>query len=573
MLTTQTIRNFFGTAAMLALSIPTYAAVGMSGIYTVCSSGCDYSTIQAASNDLSTYGVSGPVLISIAAGTYTESVHIRAISGTDSANTVTFRGAGNHNRLGTVINGANSNFSGNVSLVNAVLSMYDANWVRLENMLIVSAGTSQGDYAVYLQGCMNTLVGQGVSMEGARGTGSIVFNGALVALQTTDCALMGVTTNFGLGVQTICQANLRFKISQSSLNGRHSKQFSGYGYAFYSYIDTNLSINMTTIKDAGLYGLVAFYSTNTTVTRSQIISSGNTQAVFFENSNPTMDVLENNYIVSYSKTNNTSTIRYADASGSSNVMLRFAHNTVWSDSASDGTMTGPDMTIDAPYSPTGTLDVGNNIFHSNGRYGNQPIVEFPDYSLFSHQGYNVYSMADSAVISIAGTDIGENSSDWDDHQDNLDNDFGTMDIAEMVSFNLSYPNSRQLSAQGPRSDFSYGLPRDNENDSRCVDNPTIGADEFTNTSRCGTPLASVAVENAEADFTLTLLGNPTAEAFRFISSEDAVATLWTLTGAQVGSINAQAGYVNTLGSSLPAGQYILRVATASGVKNLSVVKL
>lgn len=67
---------------------------GLSGTYTICSSGCDYSTFRAAFHDLESKGVSGPVTFNISAGVYPETDTLLSFSGSSATNIVTFNGAG-----------------------------------------------------------------------------------------------------------------------------------------------------------------------------------------------------------------------------------------------------------------------------------------------------------------------------------------------------------------------------------------------------------------------------------------------------------------------------------------------
>src|SRR6185369_6036498 len=65
----------------------THAAT-MSGTYTVCNSGCNYTTINAAVTDVKNNGVSGPVVISIAGGKWSETLSFSSsISGASATNT------------------------------------------------------------------------------------------------------------------------------------------------------------------------------------------------------------------------------------------------------------------------------------------------------------------------------------------------------------------------------------------------------------------------------------------------------------------------------------------------------
>src|ERR1051325_4220988 len=70
------------------------AQAQLSGTYTICSSGCDYSKISDAASDLNSKGVSGPVTFNISAGTYSDYFTINNVSGASAINTITFKGAG-----------------------------------------------------------------------------------------------------------------------------------------------------------------------------------------------------------------------------------------------------------------------------------------------------------------------------------------------------------------------------------------------------------------------------------------------------------------------------------------------
>lgn len=65
----------------------------LSGNYTIGGAGANYPTIGAATSALSTSGISGPVVFSIASGVYNESVEIGPVLGTDSTNTIVFESA------------------------------------------------------------------------------------------------------------------------------------------------------------------------------------------------------------------------------------------------------------------------------------------------------------------------------------------------------------------------------------------------------------------------------------------------------------------------------------------------
>jgi len=65
----------------------------LSGTYTIGITSADYTSFNAAVTDLITKGVGGPVVFSVASGTYTEQVIIPVITGVSAVNTITFQSA------------------------------------------------------------------------------------------------------------------------------------------------------------------------------------------------------------------------------------------------------------------------------------------------------------------------------------------------------------------------------------------------------------------------------------------------------------------------------------------------
>jgi hypothetical protein len=81
---------------MVLTLLPGLVKAQMSGSYTICSSGCNYSTFNAAVADLNSQGVSGPVTFNVSAETFNESVYINPVSGASATNTITFQGQGKY---------------------------------------------------------------------------------------------------------------------------------------------------------------------------------------------------------------------------------------------------------------------------------------------------------------------------------------------------------------------------------------------------------------------------------------------------------------------------------------------
>ena len=93
-LTSRRARMTSGIAVGALLLSAGVANAQLSGTYTVCPSGCTYSTIQKAADDLKSKGISASVTIEIAAGNYNEAVTISAVTGVSATKTITFKGMG-----------------------------------------------------------------------------------------------------------------------------------------------------------------------------------------------------------------------------------------------------------------------------------------------------------------------------------------------------------------------------------------------------------------------------------------------------------------------------------------------
>ncbi len=85
-------RNCISIFISILLSYANLFSQALNGVYTIGPSG-NYTTINAAVNALSNYGVSGSVVFNIASGTYIEQVSIPSINGASISNCITFQSA------------------------------------------------------------------------------------------------------------------------------------------------------------------------------------------------------------------------------------------------------------------------------------------------------------------------------------------------------------------------------------------------------------------------------------------------------------------------------------------------
>src|SRR5437016_6118929 len=97
-LRSKVLRIFLLFGIILVISSASVNAQ-LSGTYTICSSGCNYSSIGAAVTALNTSGINSTVTFKVSSGTYNESVTVNPVTGASAVNTVTFQGTGRGNSV------------------------------------------------------------------------------------------------------------------------------------------------------------------------------------------------------------------------------------------------------------------------------------------------------------------------------------------------------------------------------------------------------------------------------------------------------------------------------------------
>lgn len=110
----------------------------LSGTYSIGSSGSDYLTISSAVADLSSVGVSGPVVFSLASGTYNEQVVIGEITGSSATNTITFESASGNADDVLLTYGASSTTD------NYIIHFSNASHIIVKSLSFEAIGTSYG---------------------------------------------------------------------------------------------------------------------------------------------------------------------------------------------------------------------------------------------------------------------------------------------------------------------------------------------------------------------------------------------------------------------------------------------
>ena len=127
----------------------TVTGSGLSGSYTL-GSGGDYDSISTALNDLSIYGISGPVTFNILPGIYTEQSTIGSIYGVSADNTITLQSS-TGNAADVILQ------STRTSSANYILKINGTDYLTVKNITFDASTSSSYGTALELAGETNSL--------------------------------------------------------------------------------------------------------------------------------------------------------------------------------------------------------------------------------------------------------------------------------------------------------------------------------------------------------------------------------------------------------------------------------
>ena len=249
----------------------------MSGTYTIAPTGGNYSTFTAACNDLMSFGVCGPVVFNVAAGTYTENVTLNAVAGNSSVNTIRFDG-GNGNAATRIITTS--------ALSTSTFVLNNTQYVTLRNLTINNtyAGSCQGiaitgtNVGTTINNCSvnlpnsGTSTAYGIATGGAYGGSSSMADSLTIDSNTVTGGYYGIylyggstTAGSGWGY------NRNFKVRYNTLSGVY------YYNLYVYYIQNGIDIigNTITNMGAGYYGLYMYYNYNHNATNAPTRIIGN----------------------------------------------------------------------------------------------------------------------------------------------------------------------------------------------------------------------------------------------------------------------------------------------------------
>jgi hypothetical protein len=209
------------------------------GTYTVGTASADYPSLAAASSDISNYGICGPVIFKVFAGTYTDHIELNDVNGASSVNTITFTSFSGDS-TDVIINYAPPGTPG------AVISLTDMSYVTVKSMTFNVTNTS----------------GKGVEFIGNSSHNNILNNVFNLPV-TTSSASYGIYANTSLA-----QYNT---IANNRING-------GYGSAYiWGSSLTNLSkgnvVENNIMTNFSYYGVYSRYLDSVMI-RGNYMSNG-----------------------------------------------------------------------------------------------------------------------------------------------------------------------------------------------------------------------------------------------------------------------------------------------------------
>jgi len=428
----------------------------MYGTYTIGGTSPDYSTFAAAISDLTNGGVCGPVVFNIRNGIYTEQISIGQISGTSSANTVTFQSQSGDSTAVTITYAP-------ISSANYTLRFNGCDFVKFKKMKLVATGTSYANV---------------VRIESSSTDNSI-----------ENCLLIGSNTTSSSNNLSVIYVPSGNNSNTTIVNNKISDGSSG----IYIYgTSSNIIIQSNNFTNQYYHAIDITYVSNLQIIKNLISSStsySSYEAVYLNNSGTNLLISKNRITLNYGYSainmyacsasgssrgtisNNFITVNTANSSSGYGIYLynsnyqNFYYNSVnYLRNVSSNSV----LYISGSSSHNIQLQ-NNNFYNKGGGYVLQSdysgTINMSDYNNFITTGYYLAYIYNSSLTSLTSW---KSSTNLDQHSVSITPDyFSTTDLhtQNYLLDNLGYPVS--------------GINDDIDGQSRHYTNPDIGADEWT----------------------------------------------------------------------------------------------
>jgi PKD repeat protein len=461
-------------AALFLFRLSPVNAAGLSGTYDVCSS-CTYSSISSAANDLNAKGVSGPVVFNIHAGTYTDFASLKNISGSSTANTIIFSGAGMDN---TIIK-ANYTF---------LLSLNNVQYISFKNLTLRTDTSGQ---AVVMSSVSF------ISFDHCRIKATSYFSKASlkaygISMQDADhCSFSN--NRFEGGYNSI----VNFGSAVGGNNAFTNNKFTGFYTNAISASPSKQSGNIysNNIFDSSLYsaraayGLSIYYENGVSISNNRCMNCGIMLFNLNNNSESATCTIANNYIYTNVKLGVLMDMSFSKG----NILV--AHNTLYASPSS-----APDHGFYARTTGTGrNIRIMNNLFDIEKQSAHYNVyIDGPPADFSAIDGNDYYSGSGNVLDSVYF--FGKKYLLYDRlYKDAKNLGFEVYSTNMKPAYKTAGDVHLDTTVANPTGTYA-GIDTDIDGDLRCSIAPTAGADE-SRFGKYNTPTASISGPDSVYDRT------------------------------------------------------------------------
>lgn len=429
------------------------------------------------------YGVNGPVIFYVAAGTYTGQLNFTGnIPGASFANTITFVGA---NKNTVIVSHASPGSSENDR---ATVTLNKVKYVEFREMTIRAAGAAYGWVFYITDSTAVCRISNCIISTGAVTSNSFTndFNGIIIAGSKTNVTSTGTRAD-SLSIDSNIFYNGAYGVKHTGLNGNQSIHNRVLGNTFYGiytsaiYYDYNdhpkiinnyVSGRMVQTTGNAIY-LNECTSTGTDFTEvigNRLIGGGFNTMTISNCTNPAgyKGIFANNIVVV--KDFGTG-IQFTGTTARGTRNWTIAHNTVSLDRVDMLNFNTNGLRMAGSSPSSGGIAVYNNIF-SFPREGVSRLMQLSDSAYLDTMDYNQFYMLTPAtgIISIAGTGYSKDNF-YGGAGFNTHSVYAKPDFANDSDLHIMSSCFTGLAAPH--------IPTDMDGDMRSTSDPVIGADEGT----------------------------------------------------------------------------------------------
>lgn len=243
-----------------------YNPMPLNGTYTINSSlaasSTNFQSFGAFVDELNCQGISGPVTVNVATGTYSEQIQLGAITGSSATNTVTFQSA-TGDSTDVILQFTSTSAS------NFVVRFAGANHITFRKMTIRTTSPTTGFGVVDITGGSSNIILENNVLQGRQnisGTSYFVINSSITTQAENNITIRNnriLNGAYGVYINTTTSTGLQN--TNWVIENNHFENFFTHGfYGFYQrdlYIRGNYMITNSTTTHYGIYPYFS-YGTN-----------------------------------------------------------------------------------------------------------------------------------------------------------------------------------------------------------------------------------------------------------------------------------------------------------------------